>query len=59
MSPAGVSVASTWPESISDNRSQRSRLVHEMGRDENRHALVAREVDQQFPEAVARQRIDP
>ena len=31
-------------------------LVHEMGRDENRHALVAREIDQCFPEAVTRQR---
>ena len=25
------------------------RLVHEMGRDENRHALIARKVDQQLP----------
>ena len=29
-----------------------------MGRDEDRHALVARQIDQQFPEPVARQRID-
>jgi len=29
-----------------------------MGRDEDRHALVAREIDQQFPEPVARQRVD-
>ena len=34
-------------------------FVHEMGRDEYGHALIARKVDQQFPEAVARQRIDP
>ena len=33
-------------------------FVHEMGRDENRHALIAREIDQQFPEPVARQRVD-
>ena len=33
-------------------------LVHEMGRDEDRHALVARQVDQQLPEPVARHRID-
>ena len=33
-------------------------LVHEMGRDEDRHALVARQIDQQFPEPIARQRID-
>ncbi len=33
-------------------------LVHEMGRDENRHTLVARKIDQRFPEAVPRQRID-
>ena len=33
-------------------------LVHEMGRDEDRHALIARQIDQQFPEPVARQRID-
>lgn len=29
-----------------------------MGRDEDRHALVARQIDQQFPEPVARQRVD-
>ena len=29
-----------------------------MGRDENRHALIAREIDQQFPETVPCQRID-
>ena len=33
-------------------------LVHEMSGDENRHALIARQVDQQFPEPVPRQRID-
>ena len=33
-------------------------LVHEMGGDENRHALIARQIDEQFPEPVARQRID-
>ena len=34
------------------------RLVHEMGGDENRHAVVAREVDQRAPEGVARDRVD-
>ena len=29
-----------------------------MGRDENGHTLIAREIDQQFPEAVPRHRID-
>ena len=34
------------------------RLVHEMGGDENRHAVVAREIDQRAPERVARDRVD-
>ena len=34
------------------------RLVHEMGRKEDRHAFVARQVDQRAPERVARDRID-
>ena len=29
-----------------------------MGRDEDRHALIARQIDQQFPKPVARQRVD-
>ena len=33
-------------------------LVHEMGGDEDRHALIARQLDQQLPEAVARQGVD-
>src|SRR5208283_377444 len=33
------------------------RLVHEMGGDEDGHALIARQVDQEFPELVARHRI--
>ncbi len=33
------------------------RLVHEVGRHEDRHTLVARQVDQQLPEGIARQRI--
>ncbi len=33
-------------------------FVHEMGGDENRHPLISRQVDQQLPEGVARQRID-
>ena len=33
-------------------------FVHEMGGDENRHAVVAREVDQRPPERVARDRVD-
>ena len=33
-------------------------LIHEMGRDKNGHALIAREIDQQFPETVPCQRID-
>ncbi len=33
-------------------------LVHEMGRDENGHALVARQIAEKLPELVARQRID-
>ena len=34
------------------------RLVHEMGGDENCHAVVAREIDQRAPERVARDRVD-
>ena len=34
------------------------RLVHEMGRDENGDALAARQIEQMFPEFVARDRID-
>ncbi len=33
-------------------------LVHEVGRDENGHALIARKIDQHFPEPVPRQGID-
>ena len=33
-------------------------LIHEMGGDEDGHAAIARQVDEQFPEPVARQRID-
>jgi len=33
-------------------------LVHEVGRDEDRHVLPTREVDEQFPELVAGDRID-
>ena len=33
-------------------------LVHEMSRDEDRHALVARQIDERFPELVAGERID-
>ena len=33
-------------------------LVHEMRRDEDGHAVVAREIREQLPELVARQRID-
>ena len=33
-------------------------FIHEMGRDENRHALVARKIDQRFPETIPRQRVD-
>ena len=33
-------------------------LVHEVGRQEDRDALLARQPDQQLPEAVARHRID-
>ena len=33
-------------------------LVHEVGRNEDRHTLVARKIDQRFPETVPRQRID-
>ena len=33
-------------------------LVHEMRRDENRHALIARKIDEEFPEFIARKRID-
>ncbi len=35
------------------------RLVHEMRRHEDRHSLVARQIDQQLPELVARHGIDP
>src|SRR6185312_1687206 len=34
------------------------RFVHEVGRDEDRHALVAGKVDQRLPEPVAREGID-
>ena len=33
-------------------------LVHEVGREEDRDAIVAGEVDQRAPESVARNRID-
>ena len=33
-------------------------LVHEMGGEEDGHAVVARQVDQRAPEAVARDRVD-
>ena len=33
-------------------------LVHEVRRYENRHALVAGEIDQKLPESVARERVD-
>ena len=33
-------------------------LVHEVGRDENGHALIARKIDQRFPEPVPRHGID-
>ena len=33
-------------------------LVHEMGRDEDRDVVLAGQVDQDLPEAVARHRID-
>ena len=34
------------------------RLVHEVRGNENRHFLIARQIDQDFPEPVAGQRID-
>ena len=34
------------------------RLVHEMGGDEDRHAVMARKIDQRLPEPVASERID-
>jgi hypothetical protein len=34
------------------------RLVHEMGGHEDRHAVVAREVDQRAPKRVSRNRVD-
>ena len=34
-------------------------LVHEVGRNENRHALIARKIDQCFPETIACQRDPP
>ena len=34
-------------------------LVHEMSGDENGHVLIARQVDQQLPELVTCQGIDP
>ena len=34
------------------------RLVHEMGGDENGHVLLARKIDQRFPEPIPRQGID-
>ena len=34
------------------------RLVHKLGRDENRHAVVARQADQELPECVAGDRVD-
>jgi hypothetical protein len=33
------------------------RLIHEMGGDEDRHLLLAREADQMAPEHVARRRV--
>jgi hypothetical protein len=33
-------------------------FIHEVCRDEDRHTLIARQVDQQFPKPVTRQRID-
>ena len=33
-------------------------LVHEVGRDEDRHLVSARQIDEQLPEGIARHRID-
>ena len=55
---AGVSVASTRPGIHERDAVAALGLVHEVGRDEDGHALIARKIDQQFPEPVPRQRID-
>ena len=43
---------------MSEMRSQRMPFVHEVRRHEDRDALLARQIDQQLPEAVAGDRID-
>ena len=57
-SSAGASLAEHAPGIHQGHAVAARGFVHEMGRDEDRDALIAREIDQQLPEAVARQRID-
>ena len=54
----GASQASTLPGVHQRDAVAAHPLVHEVGGDEDRHALVAREVDEQLPEAVAGDRVD-
>ncbi len=57
-SSAGVPVASTRPAFMSEDPVAALSLVHEMGRDENGDAVLAREITEQRPELIPRHGID-
>ena len=57
-SSCGVPTASTLPAMHQRDAVAALGLVHEMGREEDGDAVVAREVDQRAPEGVARDRVD-
>ncbi len=59
ISSAGAPVASDAAGVHQRNPIAAGGLVHEMRRDEDRHALIAGKVDQQFPKEVPGEGIDP
>ena len=58
MRSRGDPVASTRPCVHQRDSIAAGRLIHEMGRNENRDPLIAREVDEEFPELIPSERID-
>ena len=58
MSAFGVSQASTIPRVHQRDPIAPHGFVHEVGRDEDGHALTPRQIDEQLPELVAGDRVD-
>ena len=57
-SSCGAPTASTLPAMHQRDAVAALGLVHEMGREKDRDAIIAGEIDQRAPERVARDRID-